>query len=109
MKRLFTTVQNSLETRLREVFNPTHLQVINESHMHSRGSDTHFKLIVVSSAFQGLKLIQRHRAVNEALGEAWSSGVHSLTITAKTPEEWEENSEVKRSPGCRGGEKNIRS
>lgn len=109
MRRMFTSIQTSLETRLHEVFNPTHLQVLNESHMHSRGADTHFKLIVISSHFEGLKLIQRHRAVNEALNQAWSTGVHSLTITAKTPEEWNSNSEVQKSPGCRGGDKRAAS
>jgi stress-induced morphogen len=64
---------------------------MNESFMHNvpKGSETHFKVVVVSDAFEGMALIKRHRAVNTTLKAELAAGVHALTITAKTPSEWE--------------------
>ena len=47
---------------------PTHLEVLDESHMHSRGLETHYKAIVASDAFSGLAAVRRHQAVYAALG-----------------------------------------
>lgn len=79
---------------------------MNESYMHNvpKGSETHFKVVVVSDAFEGLALIKRHRAVNAALKDELASGVHALTINAKTPAEWEASGQhVEPSPKCAGG------
>jgi len=92
--------------KLRAEFQPVELAVVNESHMHSvpRGSETHFKVLVVSPAFQGLPLIQRHRKVNAVLSQELAGGVHALSIVAKTPQEWQQSSGgVEPSPACRGG------
>lgn len=45
---------------MKEVLAPTHLEIINESFMHNvpPGSETHFKVLVVSEAFDGLPLIK---------------------------------------------------
>ena len=51
--------------------------------------ETHFSLLVVSEAFEGKQLIERHRMVNEILAEelnaATGGTVHALAIKAKTP------------------------
>uniref|UniRef100_A0A673A906 BolA-like protein 1 n=1 Tax=Sphaeramia orbicularis TaxID=375764 RepID=A0A673A906_9TELE len=80
-------------TKLTTSLNPHHLEVHNESHMHAvpPGSESHFRVLVVSAHFQGLSLLQRHRLVNEALKEELSSCVHALAIQAKTPEQWDQN------------------
>ncbi|XP_018022805.1 putative bolA-like protein K11H12.1 [Hyalella azteca] len=59
-----------------------HVAVVDESHMHNvpRGAETHFKVLVVSTRFQGMPLIQRHRLVNDVLAEELASGVHALSI-----------------------------
>ena len=60
----------------------------------------------MSEKFTEMKnLIQRHRAVNETLAEELSSGVHALSIVAKTPEQWEKmaQNDIEPSPKCRGG------
>ncbi len=64
-----------------------HLEVVNESYMHSvpRGSETHFKVVVVSTAFDGVGVLQRHRAVNTLLDPELKGGVHALSIVARTP------------------------
>lgn len=81
-------------------------QVLNESHMHNvpSGSETHFKVIIVSEAFAGKNLLSRHRSVNEALKqELEEKGVHALSIVPKTTEEWSRGKPVQPSPACKGG------
>jgi len=84
---------------------PVHLEVVNESHMHSvaPGSETHFKVIVVSAAFDALSLIARHRRVNELLQPELASGLHALSIHAFSPAEWSKQGVDTESPACRGG------
>ena len=47
-------VMERIETVLHATFAPTHLEVHNESHMHSAGKESHFKVVVVSGAFEGI-------------------------------------------------------
>ena len=101
-------VARSITAKLREALSPSHLEVRNESYMHSvpAGSETHFKVVVVSDQFEGLGLLKRHRWVNRVLAEELGAGVHALSIVAKTPEAWEKvvsGGGVKPSPSCRGG------
>jgi len=95
-----------IEAVLRAALAPVHLEVANESHMHSvaPGSETHFKVVVASSAFEGLSLIARHRRVNELLAAELSSGLHALSIHAFAPAQWTatQPSDL-ASPACRGG------
>ncbi|NUO53960.1 MAG: BolA family transcriptional regulator [Polyangiaceae bacterium] len=105
------TRQDELSSRLSEALSPIHLEVINESHMHSvpPGSETHFRVVVASGAFEGKSRIDRHRAVQRALGEAFRAGLHALTIAAFSPSEWAAQPEVAKSPACLGGSKAERS
>ncbi|OQR93319.1 BolA-like protein [Achlya hypogyna] len=98
---------SAIQTKLASAFVPTHLEVLNESYMHNvpKGSETHFKVIVVSDLFEGKPLIQRHRMVNAVLEEELNGGVHALSIQSKTPAQWEANSTVRPSPTCQGGMK----
>lgn len=98
-------VERAIRTKLTEALKPDHLEIHNESHMHAvpPGSESHFRVLVVSSQFQGLPLIQRHRLVNDALKEELSSRVHALAIQAKTPEQWESSPALAKSPACMGG------
>ena len=84
---------------------PVHLEIINESHMHNvpRGSETHFKVVVVSDKFKDVNLVSRHRLVNGVLASELQTGVHALSIVAKTPEQWGHGHTVDSSPACRGG------
>lgn len=101
-------VQSDIEGKLRAALAPVHLEVINESSMHSvpPGSETHFKVLVVSAAFEGKTLVARHRQVNEALRDELRSGVHALSIRALTPSQWESDGAAGFvSPKCLGGSK----
>ena len=93
--------------RLTTAFAPVHLAVENESHKHSvpPGSETHFKVFVVSAAFEGQAILARHRAVNDAVRDPDTRElpVHALSIQAKTPAQWTEGAQLHSTPPCRGG------
>lgn len=103
------TMQSRIEEQLRAAFSPNVLDVINESSNHNvpKGSETHFKVVVVSTAFEGKLAVKRHRLVYDAMGELMTKkpGVHALSIIAKTPDEWAQNEAVRESPECAGGTK----
>lgn len=98
-----------IETRIRECLQklkPAHLEVVNESYMHNvpKGSESHFKVLVVTEDFKGLPLIKRHRMVNGLVKEALQEDfVHALSIEAKAPEEFTKGYTIDPSPSCRGG------
>lgn len=101
-------VEQVIRTKLTASFQPSYLAVVNESFKHSvpPGSETHFSVTIVSDAFEGQPLIARHRAVNETLKEELASGVHALSILAKTPTQWEASAKKDNStPNCLGGSK----
>jgi len=85
---------------------PIRLDVINESHMHNvpAGSESHFKLVIVSDAFDGKTLIKRHRAVNTLLADHLANHIHALSMHTYTADEWQKRGgEVPVSPPCMGG------
>jgi stress-induced morphogen len=97
-----------IEARLREALLPAHLDVVNESAMHNvpRGSETHFKVLVVSQAFEGLGLVDRHRRINDLLRDEFRDGMHALALRALTPAQWSpEDASAFPSPPCLGGSK----
>jgi stress-induced morphogen len=103
-------LQAIIEQKLSSALAPDHLEVQNESHMHSvpKGSETHFKVVVVSSRFDGLSPVKRHQLVYGALAEELGKkpadgGIHALAITSRTPAEWEKSPEALTSPKCMGG------
>ena len=101
-------MQAFVEEAVAEEFAPTHLEVLNESHGRVE-DESHFKVVVVSEAFAGLNPLKRHRAVNAAIvsrssGDSSELPFHSLTIVAKTPDQWAESNAVPESPQCAGGD-----
>ena len=83
---------------------PQHLEVLDESHMHSRGLETHYKAVIVSPQFAGLNAVKRHQKVYASLGELMSQ-LHALALHTYTPEEWAAQGAAPASPTCRGGSK----
>jgi BolA protein len=84
------------------VLDPQHLEVLDESHMHSRGLETHYKVVIVSPAFASLNAVKRHQKVYASLGELMSQ-VHALALHTYTPEEWKQQGAAPDSPTCKGG------
>lgn len=99
------STQETIQTKLLTI-DPAYLEVVNESSGHNvpAGSETHFKVVVVASAFEGERLINRHRRINTLLADELSGGVHALGIHAYTEAEWTQRfGAVPDSPACRGG------
>lgn len=99
-------MESKIRTKLEAEFQPVYLELENESHRHSvpQGSESHFRLFLVSAKFEGLSRIARQRLVNEALKDEFASGLHALTQKTMTPMEWSEAGVVEMSsPPCYGG------
>jgi BolA family transcriptional regulator, general stress-responsive regulator len=100
-KETAMSIAATMETKLKKVFEPERLDVINESHLHAGHhhvvgghhaefdgkGETHFRVRLVSPAFAGMSRIERHRAVNSALAEELRAGLHALAIEPAAPGE----------------------
>ena len=96
--------QAAIEEKIRTELAPRYLEVTNESHMHSvpRGSETHFKVVVVSEKFEGLFLLKRHRLVQGFLSGEIAS-IKAMSLHTFTPVEWEARAAERiESPKCAG-------
>jgi BolA family transcriptional regulator, general stress-responsive regulator len=82
--------KSRIEETLTLALSPLHVEVLDESHMHSvpPGAESHFKVVVVSEVFNGTTLVARHRRLNSLLTEEFQTGLHAMAIHAWTPEEW---------------------
>ena len=81
-----------IRERLTATLNPSSLDIVDESHKHvghagARSGGGHFDVTIVSDQFAGKSLIERHRLVYSALGDAMNKEIHALSIKAYTPEE----------------------
>lgn len=97
-----------IEAKLKESLNTImYLDLVDESYMHTvpAGSESHFKVLVVSDAFENTPIIDRHRLLNQLLADEIQSGLHALTLHAWTPEEWYAKGGAPESPPCMGGSK----
>jgi BolA-like protein 1 len=102
------TRQERIQAKLSAALEPLHLEVENESRNHNvpPNSETHFKVLIVSQAFEALGTIDRHRRIHAALADELKKGLHALTLRALTPAQWEaEGSAGFKSPPCLGGSK----
>ena len=95
----------SLELQLRDRLQqlaPTYLEIVNESSGHGGyfpGKESHFKVVIVSEAFDGLRLVQRHPKVYAAVGDLLApSRIHALAIHAFVESEWQ--GQDTSSPEC---------
>lgn len=82
----------AIRQRLDEALAPVELEVTDDSHRHvghagAADGRGHYSVRLVSSRFAGQRLVARHRAVYEALGELMQTDIHALAIDARTPDE----------------------
>jgi BolA protein len=79
--------------KLTEALAPLSLKVDDESHLHAghmghrEGGETHYRVYIVSNAFENKTRIERHRLINGILSAELAGGVHALAIHAKAPKE----------------------
>lgn len=81
-----------LRTRLTDALNPIEIEIIDESARHTGHAGAasgggHYILHIMSEAFAGKSLIQRHRLVYDAVGDMMHSEIHALSIQARSPDE----------------------
>jgi len=87
------STRDTITNKLREAFTPESLDVTDESHLHEGhaghrpGGETHFRVYIVSPAFQGKSRVERHRMINAALAGELAGSVHALAIKAQAPGE----------------------
>ncbi len=99
-------VQERIIQKLAVALDLQHLEVVNESGNHNvpAGSESHFKVVLVSETFETLPLIARHRQVNGILSHELANDIHALAIHTYTGKEWrKKNGEAPMSPPCLGG------
>jgi len=87
-------VAERIEEILRDSFAPSHLEVIDESHLHEGhagakpGGESHFRVVVVTDRFHDVGRVQRQQQVYGALDEVIKGGVHALSMVTSTPDEF---------------------
>lgn len=52
------------------------------------GDGQHFEALIVSSSFEGKRLIQRHQLVYAVLGDRMRAEIHALSMQTLTPSEF---------------------
>ncbi|MFI2810408.1 MULTISPECIES: BolA family transcriptional regulator [Microbulbifer] len=99
------SLARQIETKLLSAFDPEHIEVECESHLHNvpAGSEMHFRVVLVSEAFAGLRKVQRHQRVYGVLADEMAGPVHALALHIFSPEEWQ--GRAPDSPQCLGGGK----
>lgn len=84
------TTQQLLEQKL-QIFAPISLTIQDDSALHAghagNTGGAHFTVTIVSTAFDGLSLLKRHRLVYSAVDALIPTAIHALSIVAKTPAE----------------------
>jgi len=100
------TIQHIIEDKLVDALAPLHLEVINESANHNvaPGSESHFKVVLVATEFEGQRLLARHRRVNDVLADELARSIHALALHTYTVAEWRDRfGAAPMSPPCHGG------
>jgi BolA protein len=88
-------VRDVLEAKLREALDPTHLEVIDESHLHAghagaRDGGQHFRAVIVSEKFEGLNRVRAQQLVYQTVENWMGKEIHALSMKTFTPEAWAE-------------------
>lgn len=91
LKEAHMTVAETIETKLRDAFDPRSLNVIDESHLHAGHvgarpeGETHFRVEIVSAAFAECSRVERQRLVYGILRDELAGPVHALSVQATPP------------------------
>lgn len=87
------STRDTISAKLTAAFSPDFLNVIDESNKHKghggwrEGGETHFRVQIAATAFEGMNRVARHRAINEILAEELAGGVHALALEIRAPSE----------------------
>ena len=87
------TVAETMRRKLTETFQPTRLEIVDDSHKHAGhagsrpGGESHFSVEIVSPAFAGKSRVERQRLVYSVLADELRDRVHALALRTKAPDE----------------------
>ncbi|MDQ0325909.1 BolA protein [Rhodopseudomonas julia] len=87
------SVRENMEDKLNGALSPEELTITDESHLHAGHGgahpegESHFRIHIVSAAFEGKSRVERHRMINEILVEELKNRVHALAVRAYAPSE----------------------
>ena len=86
-------MREALESKLRESLDATHVEVIDESHLHAghagaRDGGRHFRAVIVSEKFAGLSRVRSQQLVYRSVEEWMGKEIHALSMKTFTPETW---------------------
>ena len=82
-----------LEAVLTRTFAPVLLRVVDDSAQHAGHAgaqptgETHYSVLMVTTAFRDMNRVARSRAVHAALAAEFAGGMHALALKLRTPEE----------------------
>jgi BolA protein len=85
-------LEETIRKKLTAAFSPEHLEVVDESERHRghagwrEGGETHFRVVMRSSALAGMSRVERSRAVHRALEAELSSRIHALALDLSVPD-----------------------
>lgn len=104
---IMSLVRQRITDGLKDKYDGLYIHIENESKNHATlpGAESHLKVLVVSSAFEGLKPIEKHRLIYHLVGEELKSSIHAFSIIAKTPKQYHNDPSISKSPPCLGGMK----
>lgn len=83
---------DTIEQILQRAFAPDELRIKDQSHLHAGHAGAqdgrgHFEVVIVSKAFEGHRMLERHRMIYAALGRLMDTDIHALRIRAFAPGE----------------------
>lgn len=87
------SVAETIRTKLTAALAPERLEIVDESDQHAghagarEGGESHFRLLIVATAFAGKSRVERQRLIYGLLAEEMRERVHALALTTQTPEE----------------------
>ena len=86
-------MREALEARIRDRLKATHVEVVDESHLHAghagaRDGGQHFRAIIVSEQFAGLNRVRSQQLVYRSVAEWMGKEIHALSMKTFTPEAW---------------------
>jgi BolA protein len=87
------SMAHRIREKLTAALNPERLEIVDESHRHAGhagarpGGETHFRVEVIATAFQGKSRLERQRLVYAALKDEMSQQIHALSLITRAPGE----------------------
>ncbi len=91
-------LEHEIKSRLKKTMAIDHLTILDDTGRHVRHQQYdgggHFQIKIVSSAFEGLSLLDRHKLVYQALDGMIKNEIHALGLKTIATSEWTNEKET---------------